>query len=71
MLILGRLQLGRALSSKFWRAEIKKVWGVFYALTDKTQTHPTHYKKYGGSDLLSHTPPSAVPSAQTTLATGF
>lgn len=37
----------------------------------KRHKHTPHTKKHGGSNLLSHTPPSAVPSAQTTLATGF
>ena len=37
----------------------------------KRHKHTPHSKKHGGSNLLSHTPPSAVPSAQTTLATGF
>ena len=35
-------------------------------------THTPHTKKYyAGSDLLSHTLPSAVPSAQADLASGF
>ena len=42
---------------------------------EKTGTHPPLlcFKKNdcAGSDLLSHTPPGAVPSAHTTLATGF
>src|SRR5699024_749568 len=32
---------------------------------------PTPHTKMSGGDLLSHTLPSAVPSAQSSLATGF
>src|SRR5699024_10836366 len=67
----GRRPAARPLPVRFWASKKGGAGEARNPVHGLLSDSPTPHTKMSGGDLLSHTLPSAVPSAQSSLATGF